>query len=142
MSETKSYANFNTLTVTGRISHTEVVTKDGNSWLAISLLTNFEDDAEAIQVTFNTVSKSLMGLQKKGYLHNGRYLTVSGHLTQISELYFNKETGKRAVRKRPTMHLKQAQVLDGGLGPVKKEAVTASSEVEIDEAPELETSDY
>ena len=137
-----SYANFNTLVVTGRISHVEKASKNGSTFLAISLLTNLQDDVDAVQVTFNTSNKGLMALYAKGFLHKGRYVTVTGKLVEFSELYFNKETGKRAVRKRPTMHLKAAQVLDGGLGPIKKDAVKAPSEVEVDEAPELEPAEY
>ena len=115
----KNYAQFNSLTITGRLSFAELVTHNGSEFLAVTLLTNLVNDAEAVQVTFNTTN-GLMGLYKKGWLNAGRIVTVTGHLAEFSELYFNKETGKRAVRKRPTLHLTKAQVFDGGLGPAKK----------------------
>ena len=131
----KSYAQFNSLTITGRLSHAEVVKNNGSEWLAVTLLSNLVDDAPAVQVTFNTTN-GLMSLFKKGYLNNGRLVTVTGHVANISELYLNKETGKRAVRKRPLIHLTKAQVFDGGLGAGPKR-----DEVVIDEAPELKSPD-
>ena len=127
----KTYAQFNSLTLTGRLSHAEVVKKDGQEWLAVTLLSNLVDDGDAISVTFNTTN-GLMYLFKKGWLNTGRLVTVTGHIANVTELYLNKETGKRAVRKRPLIHLVKAQVFDGGLGPAKK------ADVEIDAAPELD----
>ena len=132
MSEYKQYAQFNSLTITGRLSHAEIVEKGGDKWLAVTLLSNLVDEAEAVQVTFNTTN-GLMSLFQKGYLNKGRQVTVTGHIASVSELYLNKETGKRAVRKRPLIHLTKAQVFDGGLGAGPKK----SEEVEIEEAPEF-----
>lgn len=129
----KTYAQFNSLTITGRVSHAEIATNNGSEFLAVTLLTNLVDEAEAIQVTFNTTN-GLMSLFKSGWLNNGRLVTVTGHVAQVSELYFDKKQQKRAVRKRPLIHLTKAQVFDGGLGPAKKD-----SEVIIDEAPDLAT---
>ena len=79
-----------------------------------------------------------MTLAKKGALTKGRRLTVTGHLESFSELYLNKETGKRTVRKRPVIHLGRVQVLDGGIGPGKKEEVVEErGEVVVDPTPEL-----
>ena len=127
----KTYAQFNSLTITGRVSHAELASNKGSEFLAVTLLTNLVDDAEAIQVTFNTTN-GLMSLYKSGWLNNGRLVTVTGHVAQVSELYFDKKQQKRAVRKRPLIHLTKAQVFDGGLGPAKKD-----DDVIIDEAPDL-----
>ena len=127
----KTYAQFNSLTITGRVSHAELASNKGSEFLAVTLLTNLVDDAEAIQVTFNTTN-GLMSLYKSGWLNNGRLVTVTGHVAQVSELYFDKKAQKRAVRKRPLIHLTKAQVFDGGLGPAKKD-----DDVIIDEAPDL-----
>ena len=67
----KTYAQFNSLTITGRVSHAELATNNGSEFLAVTLLTNLVDDAEAIQVTFNTTN-GLMSLYKSGSLNNGR----------------------------------------------------------------------
>ena len=121
MSDTqKNYAAFNSLTITGRVSHAEMVEHEGNKWLAVTLLSNLVDDAEPVAVTFNTTN-GLMSLFKSGWLPNGRLVTVTGHVASVSELYFDKKAQKRAVRKRPLIHLTKAQVFDGGLGPAKKE---------------------
>ena len=121
MSDTqKNYATFNSLTITGRVSHAEMVEHEGNKWLAVTLLSNLVDDAEPVAVTFNTTN-GLMSLFKSGWLPNGRLVTVTGHVASVSELYFDKKAQKRAVRKRPLIHLTKAQVFDGGLGPAKKE---------------------
>ena len=139
MSDYKVYANFNSVTVTGRVLNAELATNKGTEFLAVTLITNLTDDHEGVNVTFNTTN-GLMSLFKKGWLNNGRLVTVTGHIASISELYFNEKTGKRAVRKRPQVHLTKAQVFDGGLGPAKKPETTG--EVEIDEAPELATQEY
>ena len=121
MSDTqKNYAAFNSLTITGRVSHAEMVEHEGNKWLAVTLLSNLVDDAEPVTVTFNTTN-GLMSLFKSGWLPNGRLVTVTGHVASVTELYFDKKQQKRAVRKRPLIHLTKAQVFDGGLGPAKKE---------------------
>ncbi len=138
----KTFAQFNSLTITGRISHTEIVTsKDtAKEFLAVTLLTNLVNDAEAVTVTFNTSNPGLMSLAKKDYLNNGRMVTVTGHVSNVTELYFNKKTERRAVRQRPLIHLQAAQVFDGGLGPVKKSDAPVSQEVdglEIDDADKV-----
>ena len=132
MSEYKQYAQFNSLTITGRVSHAEIVENKGDKWLAVTLLSNLVDDADAIQVTFNTTN-GLMSLFQKGYLNKGRQVTVTGHIANVSELFLNKKTGKRAVRQRPLIHLTKAQVFDGGLGAGPRK----SEDVEIEEAPEF-----
>ena len=137
MSE-RTFAQFNSLTITGRISHAELVTNNGDEWLAVTLLTELKDDANAIAVTFNT-SNGLMSLYKKGFLNNGRLVTVTGHLDNFTELYFDKKAGKTKRLQRPRLHLVQAQVFAGGLGAGKKSEapVVSDDDLDIDEAPEL-----
>ena len=131
MSNDKTYAQFNSMTLTGRLSHAEVVKNNGSEWLAVTLLSNLVDDGDAVSITFNTTN-GLMSLFKSGWLNTGRLVTVTGHIASVSELYFDKKQQKRAVRKRPQIHLTKAQVFDGGLGPAKK-----SDDLVIDEAPAL-----
>ena len=133
----KTYAQFNTLTITGRISHAELVKGKYGEFLAVTLLTELKDDASAIAVQFNTTN-GLLSLYKKGWLNNGRMVTVTGHLESFTELYLNKETGKRAMLKRPRLTLSKAVVFEGGLGPAKREDAPVSQEVEIDEAPDFD----
>jgi len=134
----KTYAQFNTLTITGRVSHTELVESKNGEFLAVTLLSDLKDDGEAVAVTFNT-SNGLMSLSKKGFLNNGRMVTVTGHLDSFTELYFDAKLGKTRRLKRAKLHLVQAQVLAGGLGPAKKsdDVIDQDADIEIDEAPQI-----
>ena len=134
----KTYAQFNTLTITGRVSHTKLVPGKNGEFLAVTLLSDLKDDGSAVAVTFNT-SDSLMSLSKKGFLNNGRMLTVTGHLDSFTELYFDAKLGKTRRLKRAKMHLVQAQVLTGGLGPAKKsnDVIDQDVNIEVDEAPQI-----
>lgn len=134
----KTYAQFNTMTITGRVSHTELVESKTGEFLAVTLLSDLKDDGEAVAVTFNT-SNGLMSLSKKGFLNNGRMVTVTGHLDSFSELYFDAKMGKTRRLKRAKLHLVQAQVLSGGLGPAKKsdDVLNQDADIEIDEAPQI-----
>ena len=142
-----TYAQFNSMTISGRVSHSELVQRDGQEWLSVTLLSELTKDSEAIAVTFNTTN-GLMSMFKDGKLPNGRLVTVTGHLVKFEETYFNKATGKKAMLRRPRLHLKQVQVFEGGFGPLKRDEVTStpSADIEIDEAPvlakEAVTSDY
>ena len=134
----KTYAQFNTLTITGRVSHTEMVESKKGEFLAVTLLSDLKDDGEAVAVTFNT-SNGLMSLSKKGFLNNGRMVTVTGHLDSFTELYFDAKLGKTRRLKRAKLHLVQAQVFAGGLGPVKKsdDVIDQDADIEVDEAPQI-----
>ena len=134
----KTYAQFNTLTITGRVSHTELVESKNGEFLAVTLLSDLKDDGEAVAVTFNT-SNGLMSLSKKGFLNNGRMVTVTGHLDSFTELYFDAKLGKTRRLKRAKLHLVQAQVLAGGLGPAKKsdDVIDQDADIEVDEAPQI-----
>ncbi len=115
MSDYKTYASFNTLTITGRMSHAEVVNGNNGDYLAVTLISELTDGSEGIAVQFTTTN-GLMSLFNSGYLQAGRLITVTGHLNKFEETYFNKKTGKRALLQRPRLTLGQAQVLHGGLG--------------------------
>ena len=139
MSDYKTFASFNVLTIAGRLSHAEIVEHNGNSWLSVTLLTELVDEGKTISVTFNNTN-GLMSLFNSGYLQNGRRMTVTGHLSSFTELYFDKKAGKTKVLKRPVLHLVKAQILDGGLGPAAKKETSmpdmAGQVVELDDAPE------
>ena len=138
MTNDRSYAQFNTLTITGRVSFAELVTNDGNEFLAVTLLSELKDDADAIAVTFNSTN-GIMSMYKSGWLNSGRRVTVVGHLASFTELYFDKVSGKSKRLRRPKLHLTQAQVLPGGYGPGKKaDAETVDREIEIDDTPQLD----
>ena len=133
MSE-RTYAQLNSLTFTGRVSHAELVTNNGDEWLSVTLLTELKDDANAIAVTFNT-SNGPMKLYKSGHLNNGRLVTVTGHLDNFTELYFDKKSGKTKRIQRPRLQLSKAVVFDGGMGPGKKADGPDEANLELDEVP-------
>ena len=131
-----SYAQFNSLTITGRVAHAELVDGQYGEFLKVSLMTELKDDTPSISVQFNTTN-GLMSLYKGGYLNNGRSVTVTGHLESFTELYFDQKTGKTRRLQRPRLQLSKAVVFDGGLGAPKRDEAPVSDEVEIDEAPAL-----
>ena len=137
MSDSKSYAQFNTLTITGRVYHTEIVNGQYGEFLAVTLMTELQDDGNSVCVQFNNTN-GLLALAKKGWLNKGRRVTVTGHLKSFTELYFNKQLGKTKRLKNARLVLDKAVVFDGGLGPAKKaDAEVPSGDIEIDDTPDL-----
>ena len=135
MSEQRTYAQFNSLTITGRVSHAELVEGQYGEFLAVTLLTELKNDATAVAVQFNNTN-GLLSLYKSGYLNNGRLVTVTGHLESFTELYFDKKSGKTKRLQRPRLQLSKAVVFDGGMGPGKK-ADEPAGDLELDEVPSL-----
>ena len=113
--QTKSYAQFNALTVTGRIFHVEKATNKGSEFLAISLITTLTTDGTEVIFKFNT-NGGLMTLFNNGRLAKGRQLTVTGHIADVAQVWYD-DDGAANLLQRPEMKLTGAQVLDGGLGP-------------------------
>ena len=135
----KTYAMFNTITITGRVSHAEEVTNTkGETWVSVTLLSELQNDAAAVAVTFNS-SNGLLSNFRNGWLTNGRRMTVTGHLASFSEVYTEKNGGATRMLKRPKMHLVGVQVLPGGFGPQKREATVINHDVIVDVAPPIET---
>tara|TARA_Y100000401_G_scaffold67992_1_gene54469 strand:+ start:3714 stop:4199 length:486 start_codon:yes stop_codon:yes gene_type:complete len=136
----KTYAQFNVLTISGRISHAELVDGKYGEFLAVTLLSELKDEADATAVQFNVTNGLLFNITKKGGDVTGRFLTVTGHLESFEVLFFDKKVGKFARLRRPRLTLGQATVLPGALGaPKKTEAIVLDDlgDLDIDEAPEL-----
>jgi len=112
----RSFANFNSFTVQGRINHAELVDSKNGQFLAVTVITNCLNDDEGMTVTFNS-SNGLMGLFEKGYLPTGRMVTVTGHIAYVRETFTNKN-GEVQMLKRPNIHLVDASIPTGGLGPM------------------------
>ena len=119
----RAYAQFNSFTVQGRISHAEVVTSKNGTFLAVTMLTNCLNDDEGMTITFNS-SNGLMSLFEKGYLPVGRMLTAVGHIAYVRETYTNKD-GEVQMLKRPSIHLVDVSVPTGGLGPMPADKAPA-----------------
>ena len=114
----KNYADFNTVTVTGRILNAEI--PQGRDFLAMTLITNLETEGSQLTFTFNN-SNGLKSLFEKGFLPAGRVITVTGRINSVTEIYETKQ-GELMTLKYPRVHLTCAQILDGGLGPIPESA--------------------
>ena len=125
MSNYTNYANFNALTVTGRVMDLKVLKGQYGESLVVTMITTLETDGEETNVVF-TNKNGLMTMFKNGNLEVGRQLTVIGHISKIEQVYTDKGGAVRML-KRPRVSLKQAQVLDGGLGPAPKKEATPST---------------
>ena len=135
---TKTFAQYNVLTITGRISHAELVNGEYGEFLAVTVLSELTNDAAPVAVQFNMKDGLLFAMTKKGYDVTGRYLTVTGHLKGFTELYFDKKLGKTKRLQRPRLELEQVSILPGALGAGKKqENQVIEDDLDIDEAPEL-----
>ena len=141
------YAQFNALTVTGRIFNAEIVDNRGNKFLSVSVISTASKDGADLVYTFNN-SNGLMSLFEKGYFCKGRQVTITGHIHNVSEYYITK-VGEVRPRKRPEIHLTGVNVLDGGLGPMPNAdgqaqrfsagtVITQVGTPEVDETPSME----
>ena len=124
MAQQTNYAQFNAVTVTGRVFHVEKVQYNGSEFLAVTLITTLTNDGQEVLFTFNN-SNGLLSLYNSGYLAKGRQLTVTGHIAGATETYTDKE-GQVVLKQRAELKLTGAQVLDGGLGPAPTTDAPAS----------------
>ena len=119
MTQFKTYGQFNSVSVQGRIFNADVVDGANGKFLAVTVITNLKDGDNGVTFTFNTTN-GLMKLHEGGYLPNGRIVTVTGHIDSVSETYENK-AGETVMRQRPQIHLVQAQAHVGPM-PTDKAA--------------------
>lgn len=110
------YAQFNALTVTGRIFNAEVVELDNSRFLSVSVISTASKDGVDIVYTF-TNSNGLLNLHESGWFGKGRQVTITGHIMNVSEVYTDKN-GQVCMRKRPEIKLANVTVMEGGLGPM------------------------
>ena len=114
----RAFAAFNALTITGRISNSKIVTKNGKEFLAVSVISNLMNDDEGVEVEF-TNSNGLMKLFLAGGLDKGRMVTLVGHIKSVSETYTDKN-GELVLLKRPHIGLTDVTIPTGGLGATPK----------------------
>ena len=138
MSDYKTYAAFNTMTIAGRVANAEVKEGQYGEYLSVTLYTELMDDGPTHAVQF-TIKGSLLGLAKKGHLENGRRLTVTGHMSKFEVIYFNEKQGKYVPLQKPRLTLVEATILPGGLGAPAKtiEHKQAPVDAPIDMAPPM-----
>ena len=125
MSNYTNYANFNALTVTGRVSDLKILKGQYGESLVVTMITTLETDGAESNVIF-TNKNGLMTMFKNGNLEVGRQLTVTGHIKSMEQVYTDKGGAVRML-KRPRVKLAQAQILNGGLGPAPKKEATPST---------------
>ena len=114
------YAQFNALTVTGRIFNAEVVEYNGQTFLSVSLISTAMKDGADLVYTF-TNNNGLLKLHEGGNFCKGREVTVTGHIANVSEVWTDTKTGEVRLCKRPEIKLVGVTVLEGGLGRMPRE---------------------
>ena len=125
MSDYTNYAQFNVMTITGRVAALKLISGQYGESLAVTMISTMEKDGAEVNIQF-TNKNGLMTMYKNGNLTVGRQLTVTGHMTKVEQLYTDKEGVMRPL-KRARVTLKQVQVLDGGLGPAPKKEIMPST---------------
>ena len=114
--DTKSFAQFNQLTLTGRIFAAKVVNGENGEFLALTVISTVMNDVPMTFV-FND-SKALLKFHLDGKLPVGRQITISGSLKGISEFY--EKDGEAVIRKYPQVSLYNVSIVTGGWGPLPK----------------------
>ena len=146
MAQTR-YAQFNALTVTGRIFNAEVVDNNGQPFLSVSVISTATKDGTDVVYKF-TNSNGLLSLHQKGFFGKGREVTITGHISDVSQVYTDRKTGEVKLRKYPEINLIGATVLEGGLGrqPEDKQAankpaagtvIKMTAKPQVDKTPDL-----
>ena len=115
----RSYAQFNSLTVTGRIQFAKKVNGRKGDFLSVTVITNFLNDDEGYTIDFLD-SDNLLSLFEQGYLPVGRQVTLTGHVDSFGQTYTDTNTGELVMLKRPQMKLSSVTIPTGGLGPMPK----------------------
>ena len=114
MTQTKTYANFNTATFQGRVFDATVTKGQYGEFVAITVITNLADDSEGVTVTFNN-SNGLLALAKKGHLTKGRMVHVTGHISGVTEVYEKDGVTQLLKRPRLTLDSNTAQLVLGAI---------------------------
>ena len=113
---TTQYANFNTVTFTGRICEAKLVKsiKQEGEFLSVTVLSTLKADGQVatIQFTDNSLLKSLFTAYK---LPIGKEITVTGHISEVTNVYKDKE-GEVRLLKNPRITLTYVSIAPGALG--------------------------
>ena len=127
------YAQQNSLSVEGRISFVELVpaeeSKSGKEYLDITIKSNTDHTGRFIVVRSFIDSERVIQDFKGGWLPQGRVLTVSGHINDIS-VFFTDENDVQQTRKNPIIILKGASIPIGGMGMFPKGFLDNKKEAE------------
>lgn len=104
----KQYRDFNVSAFEARISHTEIVTKGDDVWVAVTAITTLQDDTDGVSLSF-TSSNGLLALARAGHMSVGRRIHVSGAIKSVESHYVDKN-GLVVPLKRARLRLIEAQV--------------------------------
>jgi len=116
----------------GRVYFKEDYTHQGKELTKLVLATELKNDGESYRVEF-----TLDDRQMAEYFTKGRYVTVTGHLNGIEEIFFDKKLGKTRRHAMPLLKLSKVSVMPGGYGAIKKQESAPVDDI-VDMAPELE----
>ena len=102
------WANFNSFSVEGFISHAEIQTRDGDTYVVVNVMTNLRDGGEGTAVTF-TNGYAILTLAQKGYLTKGRRVILTGSISGFETHYTTKD-GECVALKRPRLSMTGVQL--------------------------------
>ena len=115
MSDYTNYAQFNTVTFTGRIVRSGIHTGQNGEFLSVQVASTMTNDGQTAKVSF-TDNAGLLSLFKLGHLDKGRQITLTGHLSQVKATYTDSD-GNEVLSDWPELCLTGVQIPTGGLGP-------------------------
>ena len=120
-SEYKTYANFNSVSITAGVVNVRIVSGQYGEFADISLISNLADgDHSAISIQFTDSKELLLKAKSENWFVEGRKVTLVGHISSISEYYEDQATGEIIRRVRPLITMNNVQVPDGGWGSIPK----------------------
>lgn len=121
ISEYKTYANFNSVSITAGVVNVRIVPGQYGEFADITLISNLTDgDESAISIQFTDSKELLLKAKSENWFVKGRKVTLVGHISSISEYYEDEATGELLPRKRPLVTLTDVHVPDGGWGTIPK----------------------
>ena len=94
-----NWADFNNVSLEGRISHAEIKSSENNEWVSVSVITTLKDGTDGVVVQF-TSSNGILSLAKKGYLTKGRRVYVTGSLVGFETHYIKDDVATPLQRGR------------------------------------------
>ena len=92
------WSNFNSMSVEGYISHAEIQTRDNETYVSVTVMTNLRDGAEGVAVQYTSRGPSL-SLAQKGYLTKGRRVILTGSVSGIETHYTDQNGNAVALRR-------------------------------------------
>ena len=102
-----NWADFNTLSLEGRIAHAEIKTSGDNEYVLVNVMTTLKDGTPGVTAQFSS-SNGILTLARKGYLQKGRRVHVTGSLIGF-ETHYDKD-GTPVVLQRGRVRLGDVRI--------------------------------